>query len=91
MQDYHVGYIVVDGEPVAVFTDSTPDCRPGRIMVYARMDEHSEADIEWVRQQPLADPSAATTLHTYLERRYSDPPGGCQPVQLVIDQDAVPR
>lgn len=89
MQDYHVGYISVDGEPLAVFTDSPPDCRPGRIMVYARMGEHSEADIEWVRQQPLADPADATSLHAYLERRYSEPPGELR--QLVIAQDAVPR
>ena len=91
MQDYRVGYITVDGEPEAVFTDSTPDCRPGRIMVYARMGEHSEADIEWVRQQPLADPADAASLHSYLARRYSDPPGDCPPLRLVIDQESVPR
>ncbi len=89
MQDYRVGYIDVDGDPVAVFIDSTSDCRPGNIMVYARMGEHSEADIEWVRQQPLAELERAAPLHTYLEQRYSSPPG--ELLRLVIDQVAVPR
>ena len=89
MQDYRVGYIDVDGDPEAVFIDSTPDCQPGRLMIYARMGEHSEADIEWVRQQPLADLASAAPLHMYLERRYSSPPG--ELLRLVIDQNAVPR
>jgi len=89
MKEYRVGYIDADGDPVAVFIDSTEDCGPGRIMVYARMGEHSEADIEWVRQQPLADTARSQSLHAYLERRYSEPPG--EPLQLVIDQAAVPR
>jgi len=89
MKDYRVGYIDADVEPVAVFIDSTDDCGPGRIMFCARMGEHSEADIEWVRQQPLADTARSQPLHAYLERRYSEPPG--EPLQLVIDQAAVPR
>lgn len=91
MKDYRVGYIDEDGEPVAVFIDSTEDCRPGRIMVYARVGEHAEADIEWVRQQPLADSALSAPLHAYLERRYGDPPGECESLRLVIDQAAVPR
>ena len=91
MKNYHVGYLDVDGDPVAVFTDSAADCRPGNIMVYARMGEHAEADIAWVRQQPLASLTLSAPLHEYLARRYSDPPGECEAVNLVIDQGAVPR
>lgn len=91
MKDYRVGYVDDGGEPVAVFIDSTQDCRPGRIMVYTRMGEHAEADIEWVRQQPLAELAQSGSLHAYLERRYSDPPGECDCLRLVIDQSAVPR
>lgn len=90
MQNYRVGYIVDgDGEPTAVFTDSAADCRPGRVLVFTRRGEHAEADIAWVRRQQLAEPAAWEALHEYLARRYGQPPGEC--VQLVIDQDAVPR
>lgn len=89
MQDYRVGYVDSDGEPVAVFIDSGSDCNPGRLMSYARMGEHSEADIDWVAAQPLADEELYRELHGYLSRRYAEFPG--DQLNLVISQAAVPR
>lgn len=90
MQEYRVGYVDSDGEPVAVFIDSAPDCNPGFLMSYARIGEHSEASLDWVREQPLAGPNEYGQLHDYLSRRYADPHPE-PPLKLVIDQAGVPR
>lgn len=89
MQNYRVGYLDCNGEVAVVFIDSAGDCNPGRLMSYARIGEHSEAAVDWVRGQPLAEESLYRELHDYLRRRYAEKPG--EAVALVIDQRAVPR
>lgn len=89
MRNYRVGYVDVDGTPEAVFVDSTGDCSPGKVQIFALMGEHAEADIDWVRSQALASPDLYADLHAYLTRRYANPPGDC--LNLVVDQAAVPR
>lgn len=90
MNDYRVGYVVEDGgETLAVFLDSGPDCATGNLMSYARLGEHSEASIEYLRGRPLAEEAQYRDLHGYLSRRYAEPPG--DPVRLVVDQGGVPR
>lgn len=90
MTDYRVAYVLSDGDPVAVFLDSGPDCNPGYLMTYARVGEHGEGSIEWVREQPLPAEDQYRDLHAYLSRRYADPSQG-EPVTLVIDQQGLPR
>lgn len=86
---YRVGYVLEDNaEPLAVFLDSGPDCNPGNLMSYARMGEHGEADVAYVRGRPLAAESQYLSLHSYLLQRYA---AGSDPVALVIDQEGVPR
>jgi phage terminase large subunit GpA-like protein len=88
MQDYRVGYIFVEDEAEAVFIDSGRDCFRGQLTVYARLGEHADADIAWIRQQPLASEDQYQKLHQYLSRRYAS---SNDPANLVIDQAAVPR
>lgn len=90
MKDYRVGYVVEDGgETLAVFLDSGPDCANGRLMSYARVGEHSEASIDYLRERPLAAETQYRALHAYLSRRYAEPPG--EPLLLVVDQAGLPR
>lgn len=90
MDDYRVGYVDSDGEAVAVFLDSAEDCNCGNLMAYARIGEHAEASLDWIRAQPLSSALQYAPLHEYLCRRYADTPGE-EPLRLVIDQAAVPR
>jgi hypothetical protein len=90
MRDYRVGYVNSDGEAVAVFIDSAADCNPGMLLSYARIGEHGEAAFDWIREQPLAHADQYAELHKYLGRRYVETPGE-EPLNLVIDQAAVPR
>lgn len=87
---YRVAYVLSEGEPIAVFLDSSADCNSGNVMTYARVGEHCEGSIDWVREQPLAPADQYQALHNYLARRYADPSHE-DPVELVIDQDALPR
>lgn len=89
MEDYRVGYVVSEGAPVAVFLDSGPGCNAGMLMSYIEIGEHGEASLDWIREQPLADAALYTPLHAYLRERYAEQPG--EPLNLVIDQAAVPR
>jgi hypothetical protein len=87
---YRVAYVLSQGEPIAVFLDSSADCNSGNAMTYARAGEHCEGSIDWVRQQPLASADQYRDLHSYLVLRYADP-SHRNPVELVIDQEALPR
>ena len=87
--DYRVGYLSEGGEPLAVFLDSATEVNAGKLLVYARVGEHSEADVDYLRGLPLADEDLYRTLHTYLSRRYAAGPG--DPLNLVIDQEGLPR
>lgn len=89
MQNYRIGYVDSADEAVAVFIDSADDCNFGMLMSYMRMGEHGEAAIDWIRDQPLAGADLYQGLHRYLSRRYAETPG--DPVNLIIDQEAVPR
>lgn len=85
MRDYRVAYVLEDdGEPLAVFLDSVTDCAPGNVGSYARVGEHSEASIEYVRSRPVAAEADYLPLHTYLSRRYGAGPD--EPLNLVVDQ-----
>ncbi|MGI6797672.1 hypothetical protein [Gordonia sihwensis] len=92
MNTYRVAYVQEpDGQTLAVFPESTPDCRDGRILTYGS-DEHGEVDIDWIKEQPLAD--NYDQLHRRLEALYgpSGPAasaGASAPVQLVVDQNAI--
>lgn len=89
MTDYRVGYVIEPGgEPLAVFLDSV--ALPGKFAVYAQLGEHAEADLEYLRAQPLAGEAEYRDLHAYLSRRYAESPGE-PPLRLVIDQAGVPR
>ena len=89
MTNFRVAYIDEDGEPLAVFLDSGAEAGPGRLIVYSRVGEHSEADIDYLRRLPLASEATYQQLHAYLSRRYAGDPG--QPLTLTIDQEGVPR
>ena len=89
LSDYRVGYVVADGEARAVFLDSGPETGPGKLTVYARVGERSEAATSYLRGLPLADEPHYRQLRTYLARRYADGPGA--PLNLVVDHSAVPR
>jgi hypothetical protein len=90
MVNYRVGYLVEDGGNVlAVFLDSAGECNPGNLLSYALLGEHSEAAVDYVRAQPLADERQYQELHAYLGRRYGDSTG--EPLRLVVDQAGVPR
>ncbi|BBY54173.1 hypothetical protein H7J07_06045 [Mycobacterium koreense] len=90
MGDYRVGYVDADGEAVAFFLDSAEDCNAGHLMTYMRVGEHDEAAIDWINEQPLAAADLYGPLHEYLSHRYATAPGET-PLNLVIDQAAVPR
>ena len=90
MDEYRVGYLVEDGDqPLAVFLDSAPDCNAGNLRVYARLGEHGEAAISYLRGLSLAGEPQYRDLHEYLSRRYAGGPG--ESLRLVIDQDGAPR
>ena len=89
ISDFRVGYLAEDGEALAVFLDSGPETGPGKLTVYARVGEHSEAAISCLRGLSLADEPQYHQLHTYLARRYAD--GAGEPLNLVVDQSGVPR
>lgn len=86
---YRVGYVVEGTEPLAVFLDSGPQAGHGRLTVYARLGEHAEADIDYLRGLPRATPAHYADLHTYLTRRHAGNP--LVPLPLTIDQTGVPR
>lgn len=88
-RDYRVGYLTEDGEALAVFLDSGPHTRPGALTVYARLGEHGEAVLDYLRGLPLANERLYHGLHAYLSRRYVEGPG--EPLTLVIDQEGLPR
>jgi hypothetical protein len=86
--DYRVGYVLLDdGEPLAVFLDSAAECHPGSLTCYARVGEHSEVPITYLRQWPLASEPQYRNLHVYLSRRYAHGPGDA--LNLVVDQAGV--
>ncbi|BBX87970.1 hypothetical protein [Mycolicibacterium aubagnense] len=88
MRDYRVAYVLEDdGEPLAVFLDSLGHCTSGNVMSYARVDEHSDATVDYVRSRPLAQEADYQKLHTCLTRRYGSGPD--EPVNLVIDQSGL--
>lgn len=86
---YRVAYLAEDGAPLAVFLDSGPQTRPGALTVYARIGEHGEAAVEYLRRLPLASEQLYHGLHTYLTKRYAGGPG--ESLTLVVDQKGVPR
>ena len=89
ISDFRVGYLAEDVEALAVFLDSGPETGPGKLTVYARVGEHSEAAISCLRGLSLADEPQYHQLHTCLARRYAD--GAGEPLNLVFDQSGVPR
>jgi hypothetical protein len=73
-----------DGEPLAVFLDSGPDCCPGLLNCYAREGDHIEVSVAYLRERLLASEPQYRNLHAYLSRRYAQGPG--DPLNLVVDQ-----
>ena len=89
ISNFRVGYLTEDVEALAVFLDSGPEAGSGKLTVYARVGEHSEAAVDYLRGLPLAGEPLYHQLHTYLARRYAD--GPVEPLNLVVDQSGVPR
>lgn len=91
MTDYRVAYVFSDDQPVAVFLDSEQDANPGNLLTYARLGEHSEASIDWVRQQPAATEDQYHDLHDYLTKHRYGSLAGYDTLDLVIDDAGLPR
>lgn len=61
------GKTVFAGDVVAVFPDTEKDCRPGFVMTYEHVGQHSEASLEYVDSLKPAPPEEYADLKRELE------------------------
>lgn len=63
-----------DGDVIALFCNSAPDCRPGFVMSYMHVGQHGEACRDIGRNIKLASPEEYADLKRELESIYHPEP-----------------
>ncbi len=70
-----------DGAVIALLCGTARECRPGNVMSYMHVGQHSEASRGLGRDLPLAAPEQYEPLRRELERVYGEP---VQPVVRLV-------